>query len=240
MPKILPVKFRDRRPVVYSESTWKLLNSLRAKALQVLKALENLEEKPLVIGSLARGDVTPSSDIDIFYMRYVPSWRIALSLEQAGYDILLYRIVQATPQTSPRFTAVVEENVEISVPLSKLKKTEEEFPFFAGAVSMRQIVDGVRVRGVNKQLLFIEPTGYGHEEWSIIGREKEAAEMLGISIETVLERVAMREKRAREGRTGFFINVEIPGEENPESIACKLARQNAIMRRAIEGLIDCE
>lgn len=239
MPDLRPVKIRDKTPVVYPDWRWRLLDSLREKALLLLQALDEIEEKPLVVGSVARGDVNSSSDIDIFFKGYVPSWRIALALEKVGVAVQAYRIVQATSQTALRFIAVVEDKVEISVPMSRLRRTEEEFPNYAGAITIHHIINKLRVRGINKQLLFIEPTCYGHDEWSIIGREEESAKLLGISIETILERKSMREKRAREGRTGFLFNIEISGEESPEEFVCSLARKNPILRETIRTTINC-
>ena len=43
--------------------------------------------------------------------------------------------------------------------------------------------------GVDKRLMLIEPTEKGHVESSIIGKEEYVAKLLGISAETVLDRV---------------------------------------------------
>ncbi|MEZ0345949.1 MAG: DNA polymerase subunit beta [Infirmifilum sp.] len=239
MRNLHPVKAKDKTPVVYAEWRWRLLESLRERGLQLLQALESLEQQPLIIGSVARGDVSPSSDVDVYLLGYIPSWRVALCLENAGFEVKVYKIVQATPQTALRFIAVLDEKVEVSVPISKLKRTEEEFPRYAGAVSTREILEKIRVRGVNKRLLFIEPTSYGHDEWSVMGRENEVAELLGVSLQTVLEREAMRSKRAREGKTGFYFYAEVPGEESPEDFICQAARRNPSIRETVAETLNC-
>ena len=54
---------------------------------------------------------------------------------------------------------------------------------------LSQLKAGVRVAGVDKRLMLIEPTEKGHVESSVIGREEFAAKVLGVSAETVLDRV---------------------------------------------------
>lgn len=240
MPKVLPVRVKDRIPVIYPEWRWRLLSDLREKAARILEALASVVSEPVVIGSLARGDVSETSDIDVWLGNYVPTWKVTYALETAGINVKYFKVVQATPETALRALVVVEERVEISVPLSKLRKVEEEFPRFTGAVTLSDIRKGVRVRGVNKQLLFIEPRSYGHDEWSIIGFEEETARLLGVSLEAVLERVSMRLKRAREGKAGFAFYAELPTSEYPEEFVCSVARSNALVRRAVEkGPLGC-
>ncbi len=239
MPSIKPVRVRDAIPVIYPEWRWRLLESLRAKAAVLLEALQGVGATPVVIGSVARGDVNPSSDVDVHLASYVPSWRVIIALEKAGIYVKKFLVVQATPLTAIRIIIVIDEGVEVSIPVSRLSRTEEEFPRYAGAVSLNDIRHGVRVPGVNKQLLFIEPTSYGHEEWSIIGREEEVARRLEVSLDTVLEREFMRLKRARSGKTGFFLHIEIPPEESPEEKICEFAKMNPAVRRAVADVLGC-
>ncbi|UNQ72771.1 nucleotidyltransferase domain-containing protein [Infirmifilum sp. NZ] len=239
MPSLTPVRVRDKTPVVYPEWRWRLLENLRERALELLRALEGVGASPVVIGSVARGDVTPSSDIDVHFTAYVPSWRVVVALERAGISVRGFRVIQASPSTAIRIIVVVDEGIEISIPVSRLSKTEEEFPKYAGAVSLREIKLGVRVPGVNKRLLFVEPTSYGHDEWSIIGFESEAARLLGISLDTILERRFMRIRRAREGKAGFYVHLEIPVGESPEDRICEAARTNPVIRRAVATVLGC-
>ncbi|MEM4281987.1 MAG: nucleotidyltransferase domain-containing protein, partial [Candidatus Caldarchaeum sp.] len=60
------------REVVYSEARWNVLRKLRERALAVMEHLEKHGFPSIVYGSIARGDVTPESDLDVFIPRVVP------------------------------------------------------------------------------------------------------------------------------------------------------------------------
>jgi hypothetical protein len=52
------------RVVVYSGERWRLLGRFRARALELLEHLAGRGFYGLVYGSVARGDVTSSSDLE--------------------------------------------------------------------------------------------------------------------------------------------------------------------------------
>ena len=81
----------------------------------------------------------------------------------------------------------VNEQTTVSFPLMQMRRVEREFYRFGGEINLSQLKAGVRVAGVDKRLMLIEPTEKGHVESSIIGREEWAAKILGVSAETVLE-----------------------------------------------------
>ena len=91
----------------------------------------------------------------------------------------------------------------------------------------------IRVPGVDKRLVLIEPTPEGHIEYSIIGREAEAARKIGVSVETVLERVRVLMRRDEIGRTGVFVKVELEPWDSIEEVAKRIARDNPLFRRAL-------
>ncbi len=64
-----PVRRADFREIVYSDARWALLREHREKAKHIMKALESSCLRTLVHGSLARGDVTKNSDVDIHLTR---------------------------------------------------------------------------------------------------------------------------------------------------------------------------
>ncbi|MEM0093822.1 MAG: nucleotidyltransferase domain-containing protein, partial [Thermofilum sp.] len=99
MSKFHPVRAREWVPVHYSEERWRTLEQLRCEAEKILSALAERNIKAFAVGSLARGDVTPSSDIDIHVNGYVPSFIIAASLAEHGLKVNHYEVVQATPET---------------------------------------------------------------------------------------------------------------------------------------------
>jgi hypothetical protein len=83
--------------------------------------------------------------------------------------------------------------------------------------------------------MLIEPTDVGHVESSIVGREEFAAKLLGISAETVLDRVHALLKRDTVGRTGVFIKKELSIDETFEGVLKKLAEANPAVRRRLKG-----
>ena len=224
---------RNNKVVIYEHSRWLLLNKLREKAIIILKELEKNRIKGYVIGSVARGDVTTDSDIDIFLLDYVPTDLIKYIMEKSGLEIIYSEIVQSTPTSAVRANLYVDEKTSICVPLSRLSKLEEEFTKFAGRINLEKISLNKRVPGVNKNLLLVIPIEKGHIEYSIIGREPEVARVLNVSIDIVYEREKMLLRRNEEGRHGIFIRKEIPPNETPESVALKLARRIPSLRKKL-------
>lgn len=82
--------------------------------------------------------------------------------------------------------------------------------------------------------MLIEPTEKGHIESSVIGKEEAAAKILGISAETVLDRVRALTRRDSIGRTGVFIKKEVATDETFELALKKLAEVNPAVRRRME------
>jgi predicted nucleotidyltransferase len=82
--------------------------------------------------------------------------------------------------------------------------------------------------------MLIEPTEKGHVESSVIGREGHVAKILGISGETVLDRVHALLKRDEVGRTGVFIKKELAADETFEMALKKLADDNPAVRRRVK------
>jgi predicted nucleotidyltransferase len=129
----------------------------------------------------------------------------------------------------------VEERRVVSFPLAKLSKTEYEFYYFGGAVTFRELREGKRVPGVDKRLMLIEPTPEGHRESPVIGREAIVAKIVGVSLETVLERVRVLSRRDEIGRTGVFVKIELEPWESIEEAVRDIARRNPLFRRAMRA-----
>lgn len=223
------------RVVVYDERHWRLLDGLRREAARIMEALSGMGLASIVHGSIARGDVHPGSDIDVFIPFPVPSYRVEIALEQAGFHVSYKLVVQATPHSTPKAYIVLdsEEKRVVSFPLAKLGKTEYEFYYFGGALDLQGLLSGRRVPGVTKRLTLIEPTSDGHVEYSIIGREAEAARKVGVSIDTVLERVRVLSRRDQHGRTGVFVKHVLEPWESLEGTVKRIARSNPAFRRAL-------
>ncbi len=225
----------ELRAVYYDEEHWRLLRSLREQALTVLEALARAGLRGIVHGSIARGDVHPGSDIDVFIPYPVPSYHVELALERAGLRVSHKLIVQATPHSAPKAYIALdpEEKLMVSFPLAKLSKTEYEFYFFGGALDYEGLRAGRRVPGVTKRLTLIIPREWGHEEQPVIGREAEVARIVGVSVETVLERVRVLTRRDEHGRTGVFVKLELGAWDSIEEALRSAARENPALRRVL-------
>ena len=228
-----PVLRAERIHVVYDEKRWKLLQKLRRKAAKIMHALENSSLHCIVHGSIARGDVTAKSDIDIFIPNPPSSFMVETALEKAGIPINRRIIVQATPSYAVKAYVEIEEKVSVSFPLVKLRPLEREFYKFGGEINLQMLKENRRVPGVDKRLMLIEPTEDGHVESSVIGREEHVAKLLKLSTDIVLDRVHALTRRDKVGRTGVFLERELAPEENFEAVLKRLADKNPAIRRRI-------
>lgn len=224
--RVKPVRVRDATEVVYSEDRWKLLGELRSRAKPVMSALPG----SLLVGSAARGDVHRGSDVDVALLDPLPPSIAEEQLQAAGLLIAARELVQATPLSTPKLYIYLEGGEKASIPLAKLLRVEEEFYRFAGSITLEQLERGERVQGVNKRLLVIIPTGRGHLEFSVLGREAEVARLLRVSTDTVMDRVQALMRRSERGRTGLYLRVEIPAWETPEDAISRIARRVPALR----------
>jgi predicted nucleotidyltransferase len=125
----------------------------------------------------------------------------------------------------------IDAGASVSFPLMRMRRVEREFYKFGGEVNLNQLKAGARVVGVDKRLMLIEPTANGHVENSIIDREETTAKHLGVSAETVLDRVRVLLKRDVVGRTGVFVKRELASDETFEMVMKRLADENPAVRR---------
>lgn len=228
-----PIIYSERLEVVYSANRWRLLSELRSKATEIMEALERAHIFCVAHGSVARGDVSPRSDIDIFIPQNFPSFTVENALKMAGISIGRRILVQATPTYSIKGYIEIDERRYVSFPLSRMREVERDFYRFSGEATLEMLRSEVRVPGVDKRLMLIEPTEKGHIESSIVGQEERVAKLLGISVDAVLDRVRTLLRRGEVGRTGLFVEMEIAPEENFESILKRLADANPAVRRRL-------
>ncbi len=231
---VKPTKHADYREVTYNGACWQLLNELRSKASEVMAALEAFHLASIVHGSIARGDVKKGSDVDVFIPEVQNSFLVETAIEKAAIPINSRLIVQATPNYAMKAHIEVSEQITVSFPLMQMRRVEREFYKFGGETNLNQLKTRVRVAGVDKRLMLIEPTVKGHVESSIIGREELAAKTLGISAETVLDRVHTLLKRDTVGRTGVFVKKELAPDETFELALKKLSDLNPAVRRRMK------
>jgi len=198
-------------------------------------ALESRHLQPIVHGSIARGDVTKNSDIDVFLPDPPSSFQVETALESAKIAVIARTVIQATPAYAMKAYIELDDATTVSFPLMHMRMVEREFYRFSGELSLSQLRENVRVFGVDKRLMFIEPTENGHIESSVIGKEEQTAKMLGVAVETVLDRVHALLKRDRVGRTGVFVKRELKTDETFEIALKKLAVENPAVRRRLKN-----
>lgn len=225
----------DYVEVYYDENRWRLLQDKRSKAIRVMRALSTLGLPVITHGSIARGDVDEDSDVDIVIIEPPKPFMVDITLERYGFRVFKKVIVQATPTYTPKVYYYLDhkEEVVVSYPLARLRPRERGFYKWGGEVSLSDLLRGVRVPGVDKRLKLIIPTRWGHIEYSIVGRESEAARMVGVNIDVALERLRVLTRRREHGRTGVFLKVEIDPEEPVEEALKRLARENKFFRRRL-------
>ena len=229
-----PVIRAERVEVVYEKKRWELLKELRSKAIQIMEVLDRFHLPSVVHGSVARGDISEKSDIDVFVPDPPSSFIIETTLERAGVSVNRRIVVQATPLYAVKGYLEIDKQRSVSFPLVKLRRVERDFYMFSGELSLPVLKRDVRVAGVDKRLMLIEPTPEGHVESTVVGREETAAHLLGVSLETVLDRVHALVRRNEVGRTGVFIERELSPDETFEMVLKKLADQNPAVRRRIK------
>ncbi|MFB0514781.1 MAG: nucleotidyltransferase domain-containing protein, partial [Candidatus Bathyarchaeia archaeon] len=170
-----PLKRPEHREVVYDEQHWKLLKELRSRATEIMKCLQKHNIVSIVHGSIARGDVSTKSDIDIFVQNPPSSFLIENALEHDGFPVNQRLVVQATPSYAMKGYIEIDEQRCVSFPLMKLRSVERDFYKFGGEANLAILKNNLRVKGVDKRLMLIEPTPTGHMESAIVGREQTVA-----------------------------------------------------------------
>jgi len=222
--------------VVYDEDRWTLLRNLRDKALKIMDVLSLKGLETIVYGSIARGDVKPKSDVDVFIQYPVSSAILQVYLEENGFKIYRKVLVQATPSYVPKAYIYLDEEelTSISFPLAKMKKEEIEFYKLAGQLDYNRLREGGRVPGINKDLLFIVPVEDGHIEMPVKMNIERAAKIIGVDPQTIRNRIRVLEKRREHGRTGVYREIEVSREENFEDILDYLRDRDPALRRRLK------
>ena len=199
------VRVWDERKIVYTSKRWRYLWEKRGKALKIMERLKQFD--PLLYGSIAKGDARRDSDVDIFIPIRVPSYTIELALEGL---VRRREIVMATPWHLIKGVIEIDEETTVTFPLIEPTDRELDFYRWGGAIDLWGVKTRERVPGVNKKLILIIPTEKGHIEREVVGREPEVARTLGVSVDIVTERVHVLTRRDEIGRTGIYLNEEVP------------------------------
>ena len=218
-----PLKRAEQLEIVYNHKHWIILKELRLKTIKIMEKLSSHYLKAIVHGSVTRGDVSKTSDIDIFFPDPPSSFLIEMILEQNNLSSYRRTIIQATPIYALKGYIELDENCSLSFPLVKLRQIEKDFYKFGGQMTLSEIKKDTRVSGIDNRLMLIEPTTEGHIESSIIGREKEVSHLLRVSINTIFDHVRTLLRRDKLASTGVFIERELASDETFEQAIKKLA-----------------
>ncbi len=217
----------------YSNDDWALLKNKRTYALSLLEMFTKEGLIPFIHGSIARGDVHESSDIDIIFFQQIPSFQVELILNKNGFENYFREIIMATPHDSIKLYIYLSELETITLPLSKLDKKMIEFYDFGGKINYDQLKSELRVTGIDKRLVLITPNPKGHDEISVIGNESYVAKEVGISIDTINERKKVLLRREKYGRTGVFLKRPLQINETIEKVLKQLADKKSIIRKKL-------
>ncbi len=225
-----PAEMGYRKAVFYDQERWDLLKRLRGRAKSLMISLDDANIKSIVHGSVARGDVSTSSDIDIFVPQVTQSFCIELAL--SPYTILQRKIVQVTPRHLPKAHTLLGENTTVTFPLVAPQRREIEFYRFGGHLGLDEIDS--RSAGFDKRLMLIEPTSDGHVETPLselsLGY---ATKIIGICQDTIEERIRVLKRRALSGRTGVYLEHILGDDQSFEKALEELASTDPAIRRRV-------
>ena len=234
MPRETPVR-RDTgsREVLYTQSHWQLLDTLRTLTNELMVGLEQKGLESIVHGSISRGDVSEHSDIDIYIPRVIPSFSVELALEHSGFQILQREIVHATPFHTIKAHIYLSENMVVTFPLTNPAPIELEFYKFGGSLTRMDLETKQRVPGVNKRLILIEPNIEGHTETPVVGSEIITAKKVGVNLKIIQERVKVLLRRDEVGRTGVYLKRLLAPEETFEALLKSISDRDPVVRRRL-------
>ena len=224
----------ERREVVYDSERREIFRRLRSRAREVLEALDAAGLDAVVFGSVARGDVKPTSDVDIFIPQVASSMQVLLALDH--FHVLGTTITQATPRALVKATVELEDNTAVAFPLIPPREVELEFYRFGGAVGLNGVREEWRVPGVDKRLMLIEPVPEGHVETPLSDLSPGVvAKKVNVSQRIVEERMRVLERRADVGRTGVYLVRPVAPDESVERVLADLIAEDPALRRRLDS-----
>lgn len=198
-----------------------------------MKPLNRLPSPIYVYGSVARGDVGESSDIDLILTQVLSSYLILQQIGKTDFQILEERIVMATPNHAIKGQIDLTGEITITFPLVDLKPRELEFYSFGGKIAYDELEEDKRVPGVDKSLLLIVPTEDGHQEMSILGIPQQMIQQYNLSQEIIDERKRVLQRRDKVGRTGVFLNEPVDPQLGFEGTLKQIIDRNSLVRNRV-------
>jgi hypothetical protein len=224
----------DNKTIIYNKEQWELLINFRKKASRVMYALKDARLDCFIYGSVARGDVTATSDMDIVIPQVVQSFIVELALDNIG--ITGRKLVQATPGSLIKAHIYLSDNTMVTFPLVQPMMRDVDFYSFGGKLGPDKLedIDHNRVPGVNKQLMVIEPNASGHIESPISDISHGAlAKKLGTGQDIINERIRVLSRRARVGITGVYLERMLAPDEGFEVVLDSIAAEDSLVRRIV-------
>lgn len=229
----MKIEYNVDQEIEYTPERWQILKNLRTRAMRITEIFARHNIESLTFGSVARGDVKSTSDIDIVLLTKVPTFQVEVLLDEAKERIQAKTIVQATPNDVIKAHYDLDDEICLSVLLTDFTHHPYEFYYFGGAVTHAQMEKSERVPGIDKRLVLIQPSSKGHHEISVVDHPGQAANIIGISSEMVEQRIRVLTRRDKIGRTGIFLNQEIGLDENFEEKLAEIAASNQLVRRRV-------
>ncbi|MFX1474695.1 MAG: DNA polymerase subunit beta [Promethearchaeota archaeon] len=235
MPREKPAR-RDTGSKVqfYKEEQWRHLSILRERAAEIMAILEERGLKPIIHGSVCRGDVSAHSDVDIYIPKVVSSFVVELAIEQGGFSITNRELVHATPFHTIKAHIYLEGNSVVTLPLTNPAPIELEFYRFGGSLTYKALLEGKRVAGVDKRLVLIEPIKEGHIESPVVGNEITTARKVGVSLKIVQERMKVLMRRDETGRTGVYLKRQLAPDDTFEALLKRISDRDPVVRRRVQ------
>jgi predicted nucleotidyltransferase len=230
--KVSPVY--EYREIRYAKGQWVHLERLRSRGLGLVEALARRSIASIVHGSLARGDVNANSDIDVFIPEVLPSYIVEGALAADGFPVEKRELTQATPVHTVKAIIHIDDQMKLAFPLIPLRGREREFYRFGGEVDLVGLRGKKRVPGIDKRLMLIVPTDYGHYELSVMENAAEAAKLVGVGMEIITERMRVLRRRDEVGRTGIYYKEELADGDGFEARLGERIAKDPSLRRLLQ------
>lgn len=224
----------NNKTIKYNKEQWEMLINFRKKASRVMYALKCAGLDCFIYGSVARGDVTATSDMDIVIPHVMQSFIVELALDNIG--ITGRKLVQATPGSLIKAHIYLPDNTMVTFPLVQPVMRDVDFYSFGGKLGPDKLedIDHNRVPGVNKQLMVIEPNLKGHIETPVSDISHGAlAKKLGTGQDIINERIRVLSRRARVGITGVYLERMLAPDEGFEVVLDSIAAEDSLVRRIV-------
>jgi len=188
-----------------------------------------------VYGSVVRGDVTVTSDLDVFIPAPVSTQMVEFALREAGFPVHSRVLVQATPSYAVKAYIYLSETDTVSIPLIRLKRDELAFYSLAGSLNLEELKKGMRRPGINKDLMVILPNETGHYEFPALRNVDEAAKILKVDADILRNRLRVLVRRREVGKTGVFKTIMLQEGQVFEEFLEQLRARNPALRRRLRS-----